>query len=99
MVKSLPTDAAKNTVLVSVPLDWPSYDRTHLLLLGQSKARIAAVLDRDTLTFAAHYKSGINFLTLFGLSGGMPTVVSLQAKDLAMALTALGEFADRTHER
>ena len=81
--------AAKDTVLVSVPLDWPSYDRTHLLLLGQSKARIAAVLDRDTLTFATHYKSGINFLTLFGLSGGMPTVVSVQAKDLAMALAAL----------
>ena len=81
--------AAKDTVLVSVPPDWPAYDRTHLLLLGQALARIAAVLDRDTLTFAAHYKSGINFLTLFGLSGGMPTVVSVNAKDLDWALAAI----------
>ncbi len=89
--------AAKDTVLVAVPPDWPAYDRTHLLLLGQAQARIAAVLDRDTLTFAAHYKSGINFLTLFGLSGGMPTVVSVNSKDLDRALAAidagLGEFA------
>ncbi len=81
--------AAKETVLVSVPADWSAYDRTHLLLLGQSQARIAAVLDRDTLTFAAHYKSGINFLTLFGLSGGMPTVVSINAKDLIAAMAAI----------
>ena len=81
--------AANDTVLVTVPPDWPAYDRTHLLLLGQAQARIAAVLDRDTLTFAAHYKSGINFLTLFGLSGGMPTVVSVHAKDLEMALAAI----------
>jgi len=81
--------AAKDTVLVTVPPDWPSYDRTHLLLLGQSQARIAAVLDRDTLTFAAHYKSGINFLTLFGLSGGMPTVVSVKATDLDWAMAAI----------
>ena len=81
--------AAKDTVLVAVPADWPAYDRTHLLLLGQSQARIAAVLDRDTLTFAAHYKSGINFLTLFGLTGGMPTVVSIKAKDLAAAMAAI----------
>ena len=81
--------AAHDTVLVAVPPDWPAYDRTHLLLLGQTQARIAAVLDRDTLTFAAHYQSGINFLTLFGLTGGMPTVVSVHAKDLAMALAAI----------
>ena len=81
--------AAKDTVIVTVPPDWPAYDRTHLLLLGQGQARIAAVLDRDTLTFAAHYKSGINFLTLFGLSGGMPTVVSVNAKDLDRALAAI----------
>ena len=86
--------AAKDTVLVTVPPDWPSYDRTHLLLLGQSQARIAAVLDRDTLTFAAHYKSGINFLTLFALSGGMPTVVSVNAKDLDWTMAAIDARLD-----
>jgi hypothetical protein len=81
--------AATQTVLVSVPADWPAYDRTHLLLLGQQQATIAAVLDRDTLTFAAHYKSGINFLQLFSLSGGMPTVVSVRADQLASSLAAI----------
>lgn len=81
--------AANDTVLVTVPPDWPAYDRTHLLLLGQARARISAVLDRDTLTFAAHYKSGINFLTLFALTGGMPTVVSVHAKDLSRTLAAI----------
>jgi hypothetical protein len=81
--------AAKDTVLVSVPADWPAYDRTHLLLLGQQQARVAAVLDRDTLTFAANYNSGIDFLQLFGLSGGMPTVVSVRAQELSRTLTLL----------
>jgi hypothetical protein len=66
------------------------YDKTLLLLLGQERACIAVVLDMDTLTFAARFRSGINFLSLFGLSGGMPTLVSLQKTQLAEALTKIG---------
>lgn len=66
------------------------YDRTLLLLLGQQRATIAVVVDRDTATFAAPYDSGINFLERFGLSGGMPTLVSLHRARLSEALQRLG---------
>ena len=66
------------------------YDKTLLLLLGQERARAACVIDGDNVTFAARFDSGINFLTLFGLSGGMPTVLSLQRSRLPEALAKLG---------
>jgi hypothetical protein len=66
------------------------YDRTLLLLLGQERARMAAVVDRDTVTFAAPYDSGVSFLEAFGLSGGMPTLVSIHKSELAAALVKLG---------
>ena len=66
------------------------YDKTLLLLLGQERARAACVIDGDTVTFAARFDSGINFLTLFGLSGGMPTVLSILKPKLGEALAKLG---------
>jgi len=66
------------------------YDKTTLLLLGQQRASIALLVDGDTLTFAAPFDSGINFLALLGLSGGMPTLVSVQVARLDEALAALG---------
>lgn len=67
-----------------------SYDKTLLLLLGQERAKMAVVVDGDTVTFAAPYDSGVSFLQLFGISGGMPTVVSLTRKGLPDALAKLG---------
>ncbi len=73
------------------------YDKTLLLLLGQERAAVASILDMDTLSFAAPFDSGINFLALFGLSGGMPTLVSITKERLAAALTRLGvSAADRS---
>lgn len=66
------------------------YDKTMLLLLGQERASIAVVVDGDTLTFAAPFDSGVNFLDLLGLSGGMPTLVSVQKDRLEEALGRLG---------
>jgi hypothetical protein len=66
------------------------YDKTLLLLLGQERASIAMVLDLDTVSVAARYQSGANFLKLFGLSGGMPTLVSIPKKRLPEALRRLG---------
>jgi hypothetical protein len=57
------------------------YDKTMLLLAGQERADMAALLDRDTLTLAAPFGSGANFLALCNLSGGMPTLVSVRASD------------------
>lgn len=66
------------------------YDRTLLLLLGQERARCALLVDNETLTLAAPFDSGANFLDLLGLSGGMPTLVSVSASRLREALDALG---------
>ncbi|MCL2725175.1 MAG: hypothetical protein FWD69_12130 [Polyangiaceae bacterium] len=66
------------------------YDKTMLLLIGQERASIAVVLDGDTMTLAAPFDSGINFLEMLGLSGGMPTLVSVQKDRLAEALDRLG---------
>ncbi len=66
------------------------YDKTQLLLIGQERAGIAIVLDLDTVSLAARYGSGVSFLELLGLSGGMPTLVSIPKKRLAEALEKLG---------
>jgi hypothetical protein len=66
------------------------YDKTLLLLIGQERAPISAVLDGDSLTVAAAFDSGLNFLTLLGLSGGMPTRVTVPRKRLSATLRALG---------
>jgi hypothetical protein len=71
-----------------------SYDKTLLLLLGQERGRMSAVIDGDSVTFAAGFDSGVNFLTAFGISGGMPTRVSIQRSKLPEALAALGVAAE-----
>lgn len=70
--------------------DHDRYDKTKLLLLGQERADMAALIYRDTLTLAAPFDSGINFLTLLGLSGGMPTLVSVASKQWALVTEKLG---------
>ena len=67
-----------------------AYDKTMLLLMGQERARIAVVLDRDNVTLAAPFDSGVSFLDLLSLSGGMPTLVSVGRARLAEALRLLG---------
>lgn len=66
------------------------YDKTMLLLLGQERASIAVLVDGENLTFAAPFDSGLNFLEVLGLSGGMPTLVSVQKDRLDEALARLG---------
>ncbi len=66
------------------------YDKTQLLLIGQERAGIAIVLDLDTVSLAARYGSGVSFIELLGLSGGMPTLVSIPKKRLAEVLEKLG---------
>jgi len=66
------------------------YDKTELLLAGQTQAVIAIVEDQGTITLAAAFDSGLDFVALLGLGGGMPTRVSLPASRLAEVLAALG---------
>jgi len=65
-------------------------DKTLLLLIGQEREPVSMVLDRDTINVATRFDSGVNLLKLLGLSGGMPTRVSVPSKRLAHACQALG---------
>jgi hypothetical protein len=53
------------------------FDKTELLLLGQEKAPVAVVRDAGSLTIAADFESGFDFVRMFNLGGGMPTRVTV----------------------
>lgn len=65
------------------------YDKTELLLIGQQLAPISLVHDETTVTVAARFDSGIDLVSALGLSGGMPTRVSVAAKRLEEVLEVL----------
>ena len=65
------------------------YDKTLLLMLGQERAPISVVHDETTTTAAARFDSGINLLEILGIQGGMPTRVSVSAKELPEVLEKL----------
>lgn len=66
------------------------FDKTLLLLIGQEREPVSIVVDRDTVSVAARFDSGFNFIKMFGLAGGMPTRVALPRKRLPQVLDALG---------
>jgi hypothetical protein len=82
--------AIRSVAFVDATAHHGKYDKTQLLLIGQERAGIAIVLDLDTVSLAARYGSGVSFLELLGLSGGMPTLVSIPKKRLPEALEKLG---------
>jgi hypothetical protein len=86
-------DGIRSLAFVDATAHHGQYDKTQLLLLGQERASLAMVLDLDTVSVAARYGSGVSFLELFGLSGGMPTLVSIPKKRLHEALRSLGVAA------
>jgi hypothetical protein len=65
------------------------FDKTLLLLEGQKRAPIAIVRDAGMITLAAAFDSGIDFVKLLGLGGGMPTRVSIKESRLDEVLTKL----------
>jgi hypothetical protein len=86
---SLP-EGVRSLAFVDATASHGTYDRTLLLLLGQDRASIAVLVDQDTMTLAARYDSGMSFLEVLGLSGGMPTLVSVPKARLHDALRKLG---------
>lgn len=66
-----------------------TYDKTHLLLLGQERAKISVVHDDTTVTAAARFDSGVDLLALLGLEGGMPTRVSVGRERLDEVIAKL----------
>jgi hypothetical protein len=80
---------APGVAIVDVASGYSRIDKTLLLLLGQEREPVSVVLDKDNVSIAARFDSGLNFLELFELEGGMPTRVSLPRKRLTDVLTRL----------
>lgn len=80
----------RSAAVVDATASHGRYDKTLLLLMGQARADLALLLDRDTLSLAAPFDSGINFLSILGLSGGMPTLVSVPRPRLPDVLARIG---------
>jgi hypothetical protein len=70
--------------------DYGKVDKTLLLLLGQEREIVSVVLDKNNVAVAAAFDSGLNFLHLFGLAGGMPTRVSIPRTRAREVLEKLG---------
>jgi hypothetical protein len=88
-------DGVRSLAFVDATAQHGKYDKTLLLLIGQERASLSASLDMDTLTLAARYDSGVSFLEVLGLSGGMPTLVSIPKARMHEAFSKLGvEGAD-----
>lgn len=78
-----------DVAVVKVPGGFGDFDKTELLLLGQQRATVAVVADGGNVSIAAAFDSGLNFVELFELGGGMPTRVNIPAKRLPEALEAI----------
>jgi hypothetical protein len=65
------------------------FDKTMLLLEGQKRAPVAIVRDAGMITLAAAFDSGIDFVKLLALGGGMPTRVSIKEARLDEVLQKL----------
>jgi len=68
-----------------------AYDKTELLLIGQTRAPISVIRDlgAGSLTVAADFESGFDFVKLLGLGGGMPTRVSVPMSRYDEVMTKL----------
>ena len=74
---------------IEVGSSTPAFDKTELLLLGQTKAVVSVVLDAGNATIAAPFESGLDFVALLDLGGGMPTRVNIPRKRVAEALAKI----------
>lgn len=66
-------------------------DKTELLLLGQKRAPVSVLTDEQNVTLAAAFDSGLDFLAMLGVAGGMPTRVSVPRSREAEVRAALAK--------
>ena len=64
-------------------------ERRRNLALGKTLAEVAIVRDAGSITAAAAFDSGIDFIKMLSLGGGMPTRISLPEKRLPELLSRL----------
>ena len=74
---------------LEVPSSAEPFDKTELLLLGQHKATVAVVLDAGNATIAAPFESGLDFVEMLDIGGGMPTRVNIPKKRVPGALAMI----------
>ncbi|NVB41411.1 hypothetical protein G6O69_26470 [Pseudenhygromyxa sp. WMMC2535] len=74
---------------VQIPGGAGNFDKTELLLLGQERATVAVVVDGGNVSIAAPFDSGLDFVELLELGGGMPTRVNVPRKRLDESLTRI----------
>lgn len=65
------------------------FDKTELLLLGQERAPVAVVHDSGSITIAADFESGFDFVRMLTLGGGMPTRVTVPESRLSEVMAKL----------
>jgi hypothetical protein len=80
--------------IVNVSRGFERVDKTLLLLRGQEREPVSVVIDANNVSIAARFDSGLNFVELLGLAGGMPTRVSVPRTRAVHALKALGVAAE-----
>ena len=79
-------DVRDGVARIDIPSGVPAFDKTELLLLGQKVAPVSVVVEAGNATIAADFESGLNFVELLELGGGMPTRVNVPAKRLPEAI-------------
>jgi hypothetical protein len=72
------------------------FDKTDLLLAGQTKAPVSIVRDSGMLTIAAAFDSGWDFVALFELGGGMPTRVTSPEQKLDTVIAKINDAPEPT---
>jgi len=73
-------EVREGVAYLAVPSSAAPFDKTELLLLGQQLAPVAIVEEAGNVTIAADFHSGLDFVALLELGGGMPTRVNVPAK-------------------
>lgn len=77
--------------LLGVPSGTPAFDKTELLLEGQRLATVSIVIDAGNATIAADFESGLDFVALLDIGGGMPTRVNIPEKRVPEAMRIIRE--------
>jgi hypothetical protein len=72
------------------------FDKTDLLLAGQTRAAVAIVRDSGMLATAAPFDSGWDFVALFELGGGMPTRVTIPEQKLEAVIAKINAAPEPT---
>lgn len=80
---------------LEVPAGAAAFDKTELLLIGQRRAEVAIVIEAGNATIAADFESGLDFVALLDLGGGMPTRVNIPRKRVPEAMARIREALGR----